>query len=348
MDMEISVNGRVIGQGRPAFIVAELSANHNGDLGRARRLIAEAAAAGADAVKVQTYTADCLTIDADSDPFRIRGTAWDGMNLYRLYRDAAMDWEWHIPLKEEAEKHGLVFFSTPFSARGVDFLEREVGPPLYKVASFEMVDLPFLKLVADTGKPVVMSCGTATVSEIDEAVSALRAAGCPGVLLLHCVSSYPAEPEDMNLLTIPNMAATFGCPAGLSDHSLGAAAAVAAVVLGAVMVEKHLCLSRTDGGPDSGFSMEPDEFAAMVDSVRRAEASLGRVCYGSEESPGRAFRRSLFVVEDMREGEEFNSANLRSIRPGHGLPPKFYDLVVGRRASRDIRRGTPLAWDMVA
>ncbi len=345
----IRIGGRSVGPGHPAFIIAEVSANHGHSLERAKSIIAEAARCGADAVKLQTYTPDTLTIDCRAEPFMIgAGTLWEGKNLYELYGEAYTPWEWHAELKAEAEKNGLLFFSTPFDDTAVDFLE-ELGLEFYKVASFEIVDTALLARIAATGKPVIMSTGMASLAEIDEAVRVLREGGCPGFALLKCTSAYPAPASEMNLRTIPHMAEAFGVPVGLSDHTLGIAAPVAAVALGACIVEKHITLSRSEPGPDSGFSLEPEEFAAMVAAVRETEQALGRVSYAptKKEQASRVFRRSLFVVRDVVAGEAFTSENVRSIRPGMGLAPKYLNLVLGRRAARDIARGTPLAFDLI-
>lgn len=326
------------------LIIAELSANHNGRLERAKETIRAAADAGADAIKLQTYTADTLTIDCDNEYFRIGGgTLWDGRTLYDLYKEAYTPWEWHSELQQEAFAYGLEFFSTPFDASAVDFLE-ELDVPLYKVASFELVDIPLLKKIGSTKKPVIMSTGMASEDEIHEALDALRLSGCPEVVLLKCTSAYPANPEDANLVTIPDMVEKFGCKVGLSDHTMGIVVPVAAVALGATVVEKHFTLNRADGGADSGFSLEPDEFKAMAEAIRITESALGSISYGGTEGEqkGKSFRRSLFVVKDMKSGEIFSEDNVRSIRPGYGLPPKYIDEVCGKVAACDILRGTPL------
>ena len=327
------------------FIIAELSANHNGSLERAKESIRAVAETGADAVKLQTYTADTLTIDCDNEYFRIGGgTLWDGRTLYDLYKEAYTPWEWHAELKAEAEACGLEFFSTPFDATAVDFLE-ELGVARHKVASFEVVDIPLLKKIGATGKPVIMSTGMASQEEIQEALDTLHSSGCPEITLLKCTSSYPAQPEDANLNTLEDLKDRFGCRVGLSDHTLGIAVPVAAVALGARVIEKHFTLTRADGGADSGFSLEPEEFKRMVDAVRVAERSLGSVMYGGSdnEEKSKVFRRSLFVVKDMKDGEPFTSENVRSIRPGQGLMPKHLDKVLACRATCDIERGTPLS-----
>lgn len=331
------------------FIIAELSANHNGSLERAKESIRAVAETGADAVKLQTYTADTMTIDCNNEYFRIGGgTLWDGRFLYELYQEAYTPWEWHAELQRVAQDCGLDFFSTPFDATAVDFLE-ELNVPMHKVASFELVDISLLKKIGSTKKPVIMSTGMASREEIQEALDALRSAGCPDITLLKCTSAYPAQPEDANLNTLPEMANEFKCRVGLSDHTLGIAVPVAAVALGATVIEKHFTLSRADGGADSGFSLEPAEFKAMVDAVRSASKALGEVVYGGSEGDqkSKVFRRSLFVVKDMEAGEEFTMENVRSIRPGQGLAPKFIEEIIGRKASSDIRRGSPLTWDHV-
>jgi N-acetylneuraminate synthase len=342
----MTVAGRPIGNGAPTFVIAELSANHHGSLEEALQLVHAARGAGADAVKLQTYTADTLTIDAEGPDFTIGdGTLWSGRRLYDLYHEAFTPWEWHAPLLREAERLGLVAFSTAFDPTSVDFLER-LGVPAHKVASFELVDLPLVRRLAGTGKPLILSTGMASLEEIAEAVAAAREAGATGLALLKCTSAYPAPPEEMHLRTIPDLAARFGVPVGLSDHTLGIAAPVAAVALGAAIVEKHFTLSRTTPGPDSAFSLEPAEFRAMVEAIRTAEAALGRVSYevGAREGASRIFRRSLYVVADVRAGEPFTPANLRSIRPSYGLAPKHLPAVLGRPAACDLARGTALTW----
>lgn len=346
----IRINGRRVGPGHPVFVVAELSCNHGQDFATAVELLRAAKEAGADAVKLQTYTPDTLTIDSDAEHFRIRGgTLWDGESLYDLYAKAYTPWDWQPRLKAEAEKLGLELFSTAFDPSAVEFLE-DMGVAVHKVASFELVDLPLIEKMAQTGKPLIMSTGMATLDEIEEAVAAARRAGAKEVALLKCTSAYPAPPEEMNLRAIPHLAEAFGTPVGVSDHTLGWAAPVAAVALGACIVEKHFTLSRELPGPDSAFSLEPAEFKAMVEAVRTAEKAMGGVCFGTgdKEARSRGFRRSLFVVEEVRAGETFSEANVRSIRPGHGLAPKHLKEVVGRQAATDIKRGTPLGWEMIA
>ncbi len=348
MKPAIAIKGRLIGPGNPVYIIAEISANHGQDYGQALRIMEAAKDAGADAVKLQTYTADTLTINCDREYFLIKGTAWQGRNLHELYREAYTPWEWQPKLVAEAVAMGLHCFSTPFDESAVDFLE-SVGVPAHKVASFELIDLPLLRKIAATGKPVIMSTGMASLAEIDEAVTTLRQNGCRELALLKCTSAYPAAAANMNLRTIPHLAQAFGVVAGLSDHTLGLATPVAAVALGACIIEKHLTLARADGGPDSGFSLEPAEFKAMVAAVREAEQALGTVNYviSAQEEASRIFRRSLFVVREVKAGELFSRDNVRSIRPGHGLHPRYLETVLGRRASRDLEMGTPLAWDLI-
>lgn len=344
------INGRPIGPGHPPYVIAELSANHHHKFDHALALVRAAKDVGADAVKLQTYTPDTMTLDADTEYFRLPAeNTWGGRQLYDLYREAHTPWEWHGDLKHAANELGLDLFSSPFDPSAVDFLET-LDVPAYKVASFEVVDIPLLQRIARTGKPVIMSTGMATLAEIDEAVRALQDAGAAQIALLKCTSAYPAPSDEMNLVTIPHLAAAFGLPVGLSDHTLGNAVAVAAVALGACLVEKHFTLSRGDGGPDSAFSLEPAEFAEMVAAIRVVALAVGEVRYAvtAHEATNAPLRRSLFVVADVKAGDVFTERNVRSIRPGHGLPPKFLSAVLGRAAARDIRRGTPLGWDLVA
>ena len=347
--MKFDIAGRPVGPGHPVYVIAEMSANHNRDLDAAIELVHAARDAGADAVKVQTYTPDTITLKSDRDPFRIAGgTLWDGKVLWDLYKEAYMPWEWQPRLKEEAERLGLHFFSTPFDFTAVDFLE-ELEVPAYKIASFELVDLPLIRKVAATGKPLILSTGMATVSEIEEAVAVARDAGAEQIALLRTNSAYPAPPDEMDLRTIPHMAEMFGVPVGLSDHTLGIAVPVVAAAMGAALIEKHLTLSRSVPGPDSAFSLEPQEFKEMVEAVRTAERALGGVRYGPtpKEQASRVFRRSLFVVKDVRAGELLTPENVRSIRPAHGLHTRHYDEVLGKRARVDIAAGTPLSWDLI-
>lgn len=345
----MKIAGRDIGPGQPAYIIAELSANHGQDFAQAERIIRAMQAAGADAVKLQTYTPDTLTMDCDGPDFQIGpGTLWEGKNLYRLYGEAYTPWDWQPRLMALAKALGMHCFSSPFDDTAVDFLEG-LDVPAHKIASFELVDHGLLRKVAATGKPVIMSTGMASRAEIDESVAVLRGAGCRDLALLKCTSAYPAPYCEMNLRTLPDLAARHGVPAGLSDHTLGLAVPVAAVALGACIIEKHFTLSRAHPGPDSAFSLEPAEFRAMVDAVRAAEAALGEVSYTvtAREQASRAFRRSLYAVRDIAAGEPFTRDNVRSIRPGYGLPPRELDHLLGRRAAVAVGRGTALAWSMV-
>jgi N-acetylneuraminate synthase len=327
-----------------------MSANHNQSYDEAVRIIHAAKEAGADAVKIQTYTPDTLTIDCDNEHFRIgEGTLWSGRTLYDLYGEAYTPWDWQPRLKEEAERLGMDLFSSPFDATAVDFLEK-MGVAAYKIASFEVVDLPLIRRAAATGKPIIISTGMSSLAEIDDAVRAAREGGASEIVLLKCTSAYPAPASEMNLRTMPQLGAAFGVPVGLSDHTPGTTVPVVAVALGACMVEKQFTLSRATPGPDSAFSLEPHEFRAMVDAIRTAEAALGQVSFGAgeREAKSRIFRRSLFVVEDVRAGEEFTERNVRSIRPGNGLPPRYLPDILGRHAATDLQRGTPLDWAHVA
>jgi N-acetylneuraminate synthase len=348
MDTMFEIGSRRIGADYPTYVIAEMSANHNQDYDRAVELIKAAKDAGADAIKVQTYTPDTLTIDCDNEYFRIEGTLWEGRTLYDLYEEAYMPWEWQPKLQQVAKDLGLDFFSTAYDETSVDFLE-ELDVPVYKVASFELVDLPLLRKIAQTGRPIILSTGMATLAEIDEAVRTIREAGGEQLALLKCTSAYPAPPEEMNLCTIPHLAEAFGVPTGLSDHTLGIAVPVAAVALGACIVEKHFTLSRDEPGPDSAFSLEPQEFRAMVEAIRVAEKALGEVNdeVTEREQESRAFRRSLFVVKDMKAGEEFKEENVRSIRPGYGLSCKHLRDVLGASAVCDITKGTALSWKFI-
>ncbi len=349
MTQSFRIGRNEVGGGKPVYVVAELSANHNQSLDRAVRILEAAKDAGADAIKLQTYTADTMTIRSDREYFRIGGgTLWDGRTLHELYAEAYTPWEWQPKLKQAADDLGLDFFSSPFDATAVDFLE-SIGVVAYKVASFEIVDLPLIEKMARTGKPLIMSTGMATIEEIQEAMETVRRAGAKEIALLKCTSAYPSPAEEMNLRAIPELAKRFEVPVGLSDHSSGVAVAVAAVALGACIVEKHLTLSRADQGPDSAFSLEPEEFKAMVDAVRMAEKALGRAEIGpvAKEEASRAFRRSLFVVEDMKSGEIFTGRNVRSIRPSNGLHTRHLGEVLGKKCVRDVERGTPLAWELV-
>lgn len=344
----VEIAGRSIGAGQPVYIIAELSANHGGDLERAVQIVREAAAAGADAIKLQTYTPGDLTLDRREPPFVVGdGTLWAGRTLHDLYAEAALPLEWHEPLFTAAAEAGIACFSTPFSAERVAFLD-DLGAPAHKIASFELVDLQLIRAAATSGKPLIMSTGMATEAEIDDALAA--AEGSAGVVLLRCVSAYPAPSDEMDLLTIPAMAERFGRPVGLSDHTRTDTAAIAAVALGACVLEKHVTLRRDDGGPDAAFSLEPAELARLVTSVREVEAALGGVRYGPSPSEEKslAFRRSLFVVADIPAGAVLDETNVRAIRPGTGLPPRALPEVLGRRVREHTSAGTPLSEDLLA
>jgi N-acetylneuraminate synthase len=347
----LTIGGRAVGRAAPPFVIAEMSGNHNQSLERALAIVEAAAKAGAHALKIQTYTADTMTLDLDEGEFSISDQAslWKGKSLYKLYQEAHTPWEWHKPIFERARKLGMIPFSTPFDETAVDFLEG-LGAPCYKIASFENTDIPLVRKVASTGKPMIVSTGMATVAELDETVRAAREAGCRDLVLLKCTSTYPASPENTNIQTIPHMRELFGCEVGLSDHTMGVGVAVASVALGATVVEKHFTLRRADGGVDSTFSLEPEEMARLVEETDRAWRALGSVAYGATEAerPSLAFRRSLYAVKDIEAGETLTRDNVRAIRPGHGLPPKYLETVLGLRARRRIRRGTPLSWKHVS
>lgn len=333
----------------PCYLVAEISANHNGSIEHAERIVRAAADSGADAIKLQTYTPDTITLPSTNDYFMVNDGPWQGRNLYELYAEAHMPWEWQPRLKALANDLGLDCFSTAFDVSSVDFLE-DLDMPCHKVASFEVVDIPLLKKIASTGKPVILSTGMASLAEIDEAVSVLRQNGAGGLLLLKCVSAYPAQAQEYNLRTIPNLSETFQCPAGLSDHTMGDVTAIAAAVIGARLIEKHFTLSRSDGGPDSSFSMEAVEFAEMSRRIRTAEQALGSVSYGVTENQKSNWeaRRSLFVCKDIKQGERFTSENIRSVRPGHGLHTRYYFMLLEKYASRDLKSGSPLSMGDIA
>ncbi len=347
---EFQVQGRLVGPEHPPFIIAEMSGNHKGSLEKALALVDAAAAAGADALKIQTYTADTMTLNLSDGDFLIEdpNSLWKGESLYDLYQKAHTPWEWHAAIFERCRQHGMIGFSSPFDATAVDFLET-LQVPLYKIASFEIVDIPLIRKVAATGKPVIMSTGMSTETEIGEAVQAAQNAGAKAIILLKCTSSYPADPKDSNLKTIPYLRETFGVHAGLSDHTLGTAAAVASVALGAVVIEKHFTMSRAEGGVDSAFSLEPDELRRLVEETKLAHRALGVVGLGPAEGEKKslAFRRSLYVTADIAAGEVLTEQNIRAIRPGFGLAPKFWDDVLGKRAKGAMRRGTPLSWDLL-
>lgn len=349
MNKKIRIGNRYVGEGEKTYIVAEVSANHLQDYARAEAIIRAAAVAGADAVKLQTYTADTITIDCDNEYFQItQGTIWDGTTLHKLYEEAYTPWEWQPKLKKLAEELGMACFSSPFDATAVDYMH-EMDMPAYKVASFEINDIPLIRRIAKIGKPVIIATGVAYLEDIERAIGACREEGNEQVILLKCTSTYPSPYEDMNLSVIPHMAQTFDCIAGLSDHSMGCAAAVAGVALGAKMVEKHLTLARADGGPDAAFSMEPAEFKQMVDEIRIAEKAVGRVTYDLTEKQKRSREdcRSLFAVQDIKAGEVFTEENVRSIRPAFGMHPMYYDKVLGQQAKTDITKGTPMDWKYI-
>lgn len=347
----IKIGSREIGPHARPYLIAEMSGNHNQSLDRAMAIVDAAASAGADAIKLQTYTADTMTLDVRARGFVIEDnkSLWSGRQLFDLYREAHTPWDWHKPLMERAYKHGMQCFSSPFDDTAVDFLE-SLGVPAYKIASFECTDLPLIRKVAATGKPLIISTGMASLAEIDEAVCVARAQHCTQIVLLKCTSTYPATPENTNVRTVPHLRDAFGCEVGLSDHTMGFGAAVAAVALGAVLVEKHFTLSRADGGVDSTFSLEPAEMATLRIETERAWQSLGRVAYGGSaaEEDSRAFRRTLYIAADMTAGEQLTARNLRIVRPGYGLPPKYFDIVLGKRINRDATAGTPLTWDLLA
>ncbi len=346
----INISGKLFGEKHPPFIVAEMSGNHNQSLERALQIVEAAAQAGAHAIKLQTYTADTMTLDLNQGDFFIEDKAslWQGRSLYDLYKEAYTPWEWHEPIFQRCRELGIVAFSTPFDESAVDFLET-LHVPCYKIASFELTDLPLIRKVAATGKPMVISTGMASVAEIYETVRVAREAGCEDLVLLKCTSSYPASPEDSNLLTIPHMQKLFNCPIGLSDHTMGIGTAVAAIALGACFIEKHFTLSRADGGVDSAFSMEPEEMRQLVIETERAWQALGQISYspGEQESKSLKFRRSLYIAQDMAAGEVLTPENLRIVRPGYGLEPKYYDVVLGKRVNRAVKKGTPLSWDLI-
>jgi pseudaminic acid synthase len=347
---EIIVEGRKIGPNHRPFIIAEMSGNHNQSLERALAIVEAAAKAGAHALKIQTYTADTMTLNLENPEFKIEDSdsLWKGNTLYQLYQQAYTPWEWHKPIFDRARELGMIPFSTPFDETAVDFLE-ELDVPMYKIASFENTDIPLIKKVASTGKPMIISTGMATVAELDETVRAARDAGCKDLILLKCTSTYPASPENTNILTIPHMRELFNCQVGLSDHTMGVGVAVASVALGATVIEKHFTLSRADGGVDSAFSMEPDEMKALVVETERAWQALGEVKYGptEKEKASLKFRRSIYVAKDIKAGEKFTKENIRVIRPGYGLEPKYFERIIGLTANQDLKAGTPLSFDLL-
>jgi pseudaminic acid synthase len=349
-DRGITIGRLRIGRDQPPFIVAEMSGNHNQSLERALAIVDAAASAGVHALKIQTYTADTMTLDLDSKDFSITDTdsLWKGTTLYKLYEQAHTPWEWHRPIFDRCHERGLVGFSTPFDSSAVDFLE-SLGAPLYKIASFENADLPLIRKVAATGKPMIISTGMASLAELDETVRAAREAGCRNLILLKCTSSYPAPPRESNIRTIPHMRELFDVEVGLSDHTPGIGVPLAAIALGATIIEKHFTLNRAEGGVDAAFSLEPDEMKALVDESLRTWEALGDIRYGrtAGEKKSLQFRRSLYITQDMKAGESITAENVRAIRPGYGLPPKFYDNIIGRRVRQDVKKGTPLDWDLL-
>lgn len=346
----MQIANRAIGPGSPPYLIAEMSANHNGSLDRALGIVDAAAGAGADAIKLQTYTADTMTLDCHAPGFVIDDPAslWHGRQLHQLYGEGSLPWEWHQPIMQRAAGHGIACFSSPFDETAVDFLEG-LNCPAYKIASFELVDLPLVERVARTGKPMIMSTGMATLAEIDEAVRTARNAGNTQLVLLKCTSTYPATPENTNIATIPHLRQATGCLVGLSDHTMGCGVAVAATALGAVLIEKHFTLSRADGGVDSAFSMEPDELRQLREETTRAWQAVGRVSYGTvaAEEQSKTFRRSLYITRDLRAGDAITPEAIRAIRPGFGLPPQHRAQLLGRRVARDVPRGTPASWDLL-
>ena len=347
---EIDLQGRKVGVGYPPFIVAEMSGNHNQSLERALEIVEAAAKAGVHAIKLQTYTADTMTLNIDEGEFYIDepNSLWHGNSLYQLYQQAYTPWEWHKPIFERCKELGIICFSTPFNATAVDFLE-SLDVPCYKIASFENTDLPLIRKVASTAKPMVISTGMATVAELDETVRTAREAGCQDLVLLKCTSTYPATPADTNLLTIPHLRDLFGMQVGLSDHTMGIGVAVASVALGATMIEKHFTLRRADGGVDSAFSMEPEEIRQLVIESERSWQALGKIQYGpiEAEKESLVFRRSLYIAQDMKSGDILTPNNLKVVRPGLGLPPKYYDILLGKPIKQDAKMGTPVSWNIV-
>lgn len=350
MSMPIRIAERLVGRDQFPFIIAEMSGNHNQSLERALEIVDAAAKTGAHALKIQTYTPDTMTIDLDEREFHISDSKslWAGASLYELYGKACTPWEWHKPIFDRARGLGMIPFSTPFDDTAVEFLE-SLDVPCYKIASFENTDLPLIRRVAATGKPLIISTGMATVAELDESVRAAREAGCKDLILLKCTSTYPATAANTNILTIPHLRELFDCEVGLSDHTMGLGVSVASVALGATAVEKHFTLSRADGGVDSAFSLEPEEMAMLVVETGRAWQSLGRVVYGPTESekPSTVFRRSIYVVHDLKAGDVLTRGNVRCIRPGRGLPPKYFDILLGRQVKQDVKKGTPMSWDLL-
>lgn len=350
MSKPIRIADRLIGRDQAPFIIAEISGNHNHSLERALKIVEAAARSGAHAVKIQTYTADIMTLDVSEGEFFISDSTslWKGTSLYKLYQEAYTPWEWHKPIFECARELGMISFSTPFDETAVDFLEG-LDVPCYKIASFENTDIPLIQKVAATGKPMIISTGMASVAELDETVRAAREVGCKDLILLKCTSTYPATPDNTNILTIPHMRELFSCEVGLSDHTMGVGVSVASISLAATVIEKHFTLSRADGGVDSSFSIEPDEMRSLVVESERAWQALGRISYGptEKEKESLVFRRSLYIVEDTKAGAQLTRQNLRAIRPGYGLPPKYLPVLLGRRLARDVKKGTAMSWDLI-
>ncbi|PEB51540.1 pseudaminic acid synthase [Bacillus pseudomycoides] len=347
---EVEINGRKIGRNQQPFIIAEMSGNHNQSLERALQIVEAAAQAGAHALKIQTYTAETMTLDIDNKEFKIEdaNSLWKGNTLYKLYQQAYTPWEWHKPLFDKCTELGIIPFSTPFDETAVDFLE-SLNVPCYKIASFENTDIPLVRKAASTGKPLIISTGMATISELDETVKAAKAAGCTDLVLLKCTSTYPASPENTNIHTIPHMRELFQCEVGLSDHTLGVGVAIASVAMGATVIEKHFTLSRADGGVDSTFSMEPDELKSLVIETERAWKALGKIYYGPTniEKNSLKFRRSLYVAQDMKAGDLVTTKNIKAIRPGYGLAPKYLPILLGKKVKKDVVKGTPVNWDLI-
>ena len=346
----IKISKHKIGKDKAPFVIAEISGNHNQSLERALKIVDAATEAGVDALKLQTYTAGTMTLDIKEKGFVIDDpkSLWYGRSLYDLYKEAYTPWEWHKPIFERCRERGIIGFSTPFDETAVDFLE-ELDVPCYKIASFELVDLPLIEKVASTGKPIIMSTGMATIKEIEEAVNTARKAGCKDIVLLKCTSTYPASPDNTNILTILDMKKRFKCQVGISDHTLGIGVSVASVALGVTVIEKHFTLSRKEGGVDAAFSMEPDEMAELIKETKRAWQALGKVSYGPTKAEKKSliFRRSLYVVKDIKKGERISQENVRSIRPGNGLAPKYYNSIIGEKVSRNCKRGTPVSWGLI-
>ena len=348
MNKVIKIKNRYIGEGHPAYMIAEMSGNHAGSIDNAIEIIHKAKESGADCIKIQTYTADTITLNCKKEYFMINGGTWDGYNLHDLYKEAFTPWEWQARLKEEADKVGIDFFSSPFDKTAVDFLEG-IGVEFYKIASFELIDIPLIKYVASKEKPIIMSTGMGKLGEIEEAINAAKSQGNDDLILLKCSTGYPVVPADMNLTTLKNLSETFGVPVGLSDHSMGSIAAVTAVVLGAKVIEKHFCLSREIKNPDSHFSMEPAEFKQMVEDIRSAERAIGTINYGPSETekPMVQYRKSIWVAADIHKGDILTEKNIRVVRPGQGLEPKYYEGILGKTAAQDLEFGTPLKWNMI-